>query len=370
MSIWKAIRGELIDIIEWLDSTRDTLVWRYPRHDNEIKNGARLVVRESQAAVFVNEGQVADVFEFPGTFTLTTQNLPLLSKLKGWKYGFESPFKAEVYFVNTRRFTDLKWGTKNPVMLRDADFGPVRLRAFGTYVLRVAKPVDLIRSSVGTDARFTTDEITDQLRNLIVSRFADTLGEGKIPALDLAANYDSLAAAMLAKLGPEFEQYGIEVPSLLIENISLPPEVEQMLDKRTSMGVLGDMNRFTQFQAANALGDAAKNPGGAAGAGVGVGAGIAMGQAMAGAMAGAANPPPASGPAAPPPMPVYHLAVGGQQVGPLDMAGLQARVRSGELTQATLVWTPGMAQWTAAGTVPGLAALFGTGSAPPPLPNG
>lgn len=368
MSIWKAIRGELIDIIEWLDSTRDTIVWRYPRHDNEIKNGARLVVRESQAAVFVNEGQVADVFEFPGTFTLTTQNLPVLSKLKGWKHGFESPFKAEVYFVNTRRFTDLKWGTKNPVMLRDAEFGPVRLRAFGTYVLRVARPVELIRSSVGTDARFTTDEITDQLRNLIVSRFADTIGEGRIPALDLAANYDALASSLLSKLNPEFEQYGIEVPSLLIENISLPPEVEQMLDKRTSMGVLGDMNRYTQFQAATALGDAAKNPGGAAGAGVGVGAGIAMGQAMAGAMAGSSAAPATGVPQAPPPMPMYHVAVGGQQVGPLDLAALQARARSGELTASTLVWTPGMSAWAAAGTVQGLSGLVGGGTAPPPLP--
>ncbi|MCG3121910.1 MAG: hypothetical protein GIKADHBN_00283 [Phycisphaerales bacterium] len=364
MGIFDALRGELIDIIEWLDSTNDTLVWRYPRHDNEIKNGAKLIVREGQAAVFVNEGQVGDVFEFPGTFTLTTQNLPILAKLKGWKYGFESPFKAEVYFVSTRRFTDLKWGTKNPVMLRDPEFGPVRLRAFGTYVLKVAKPVDLIRAAVGTDARFSTDEIADQLRNMIVSQFAESIGESKVAALDLAANYGTIAGHLLGKIKPEVEHYGLDIPSLLIENISLPPEVEQVLDKRTSMGVVGDMNRFTQFQAANAIGDAARNPGGAAGAGVGVGAGMAMGQAMVGAMSNAMN--------APPPMPqapaAYFIGVGGQQQGPFDLNALQAKARSGELTAATLVWTQGMAAWTPAGQVPAVAGLFG-GSEPPPLPR-
>ncbi len=365
MGIFSALRGELIDIIEWLDSTNDTLVWRFPRHDNEIKNGAKLVVRETQAAVFVNEGQIADVFQFPGTFTLTTQNLPVLSKLKGWKYGFESPFKAEVYFVNLKRFTDLKWGTMNPVMLRDPEFGPVRLRAFGTYVMRIDRPVELIRAAVGTDARFTTDEIVTQLRNMIVSQFAESLGECKLAALDLAANYDTIAAAMLGKLKPEFEQYGLEVPSLLIENISLPPEVEQAMDKRTSMGVIGDLNRFTQFQSAQAIGDAAKNPGGAAGAGVGLGAGIAMGQQMAQAMAQGQTQAQA---AAPPGLPTFHVAINNQQAGPFDMSGLQAKARTGELTPQTLVWSSGMSGWQPAGQVPALASLFG-GAAPPPLPR-
>ncbi len=371
MGIFDALRGELIDIIEWLDSTNDTMVWRYPRHDNEIKNGAKLVVRESQAAVFVNEGQVADVFEFPGTFTLTTQNLPILSKLKGWKYGFESPFKAEVYFVSMRRFTDLKWGTMNPIMLRDPEFGPVRLRAYGTYVLKVKKPVDLIRAAVGTDARFSTDEITTQLRNMIVSQFSQSVGESKVAALDLAANYDAIAGQMLTKLRPEIDQYGLELPSLLIENISLPPEVEQALDKRTSMGVIGDLNRFTQFQSANAIGDAAKNPGGAAGAGVGLGAGMAMGnamaQAMAGSMGGAGNQ---ASSASPPALPMFHIAVGSQQLGPFDSLGLQGKLRSGELTPATLVWCGGMPNWMPASQVPALSHLFSASAAsvPPPLP--
>ncbi len=372
MGIFDALRGELIDIIEWLDSTKDTLVWRYPRHDNEIKNGAKLVVREGQVAVFVNEGQVADVFLFPGTFTLTTQNLPILGKLKGWKYGFESPFKAEVYFVNTRRFTDLKWGTMNPIMLRDPEFGPVRLRAFGTYVLKVEKPVDLIRAAVGTDARFTTDEISAQIRNMIVSQFAQSIGESKLAALDLAANYDTLARHMQTKLTPEIDVYGLSVPSLLIENISLPPEVEKSLDKRTSMGVIGDLNRFTQFQAANAIGDAANNPGGVAGAGVGIGAGMAMGQAMANAVSAQSNI--SQGYAfvpSPPPLAVYHVAINGQQAGPFDAGALAAKAKTGEITPATLVWSNGMSGWMPAGQVPALAGLFGggaAGSVPPPLP--
>lgn len=368
MGIFDALRGELIDIIEWLDSTNDTIVWRFPRRDNEIKNGAKLIVRESQVAVLVNEGQIADVFEFPGTFTLATQNLPILSKLKGWKYGFESPFKAEVYFVSMRRFTDMKWGTMNPVMLRDPEFGPVRLRAFGTYVLKVSKPVDLIRAAVGTDARFSTDEISSQIRNMIVSQFAETVGQSKLAALDLAANYDDLARLMQGKIKPDLDQYGLDIPSLLIENISLPPEVEQAMDKRTSMGVVGDLNRFTQFQAASAIGDAARNPGGAAGAGVGMGAGIAMGQAMAGAMAGAMNPSSGQAPPMPPPTPAFHIAVGAQQLGPFDLAGLQAKARSGEFTSSTLVWAPGMPNWTPASQVHVLASLFAGGSTPPPLP--
>ncbi|HLO42363.1 MAG TPA: SPFH domain-containing protein [Phycisphaerales bacterium] len=369
MGIFDALRGELIDIIEWLDSTPDTLVWRYPRHDNEIKNGARLIVREGQVAVFVNEGQVADVFLFPGTFTLTTQNLPILGKLKGWKHGFESPFKAEVYFVSTRRFTDLKWGTMNPIMLRDPEFGPVRLRAFGTYVLKVEKPVELIRAAVGTDARFSTDEISTQIRNMIVSQFAESVGECKLAALDLAANYDAIARDMQAKLAPEIGAYGLSVPTLLIENISLPPEVEKALDKRTSMGVIGDLNRFTQFQAANAIGDAANNPGGAAGTGVGLGAGIAMGQAMANAMSAQSQVAQGAG-HAPPPLAVFHVAINGQQAGPFDSGTLAAKARTGEVSAATLVWAPGMSAWTPAGQVAALAPIFGAsgGAVPPPLP--
>ncbi|MBI3831928.1 MAG: SPFH domain-containing protein [Planctomycetes bacterium] len=365
MGLWDSIKHQLIDIVQWLDETNDTMVFRFERYANEIKYGAKLVVRESQNAVFVNEGKIGDVFK-PGTYTLTTQNLPILSTLLGWKYGFESPFKAEVYFVNTKRFTDLKWGTKNPIMLRDAEFGPLRLRAFGTYALRVKDPAQLIREIAGTNGRFTVEEITEQIRNMIVSRFADALGESKIAALDLAANYSELGDFLSKKIQPDFDPYGIEVLNLMVENISLPPEVEKVLDQRTSMGVIGNLQAYTQFQTANAIPDAAKNPGGLAAAGVGLGLGIGMAGQVAPAMA----PNPGAS-AAPPPLPQtssFFVGVGGQQAGPYDMQTLQQQVLSGRLTKESLVWKNGMPQWTAAGQVPELANLFN--NAPPPLPKG
>ena len=268
MGLWDKIKGEFVDVIEWTDSSNDTLVWRFERYNNEIKYGAKLTVREGQVAAFINEGQLADVFQ-PGMYTLETANLPILATLKGWKHGFQSPFKAEVYFVNTRQYTDQKWGTKNPIMLRDPEFGSVRLRAFGTYALRVTDAAVFIREIVGTDGHFTTDEITDQLRNIVVSRFADALGEAKVPVLDLAANYNELGDSIREKIQPEFTEYGLSLTKLLVENISLPPVVEEALDKRTSMGVIGDMNRFTQFQTAEAIKDAANNPGGIGSCGCG-----------------------------------------------------------------------------------------------------
>ena len=226
------------------------MVHRFQRHGNEIKYGAKLTVRESQVAVFINEGRLADVFQ-PGMYELEVANLPILSTLENWQHGFESPFKAEVYFVNTKRFTDLKWGTKNPLMLRDKEFGALRLRAFGSYVLRIADAAVFIKEISGTDGNFTTDEVTDQLRNIIVSRFVDILGESGIPVLDLAANYDDLGAFLTNKVKPQFTVYGLELTLLLVENISLPPEVEKALDKRTSMGVIGNLKDYAQFQAAD-----------------------------------------------------------------------------------------------------------------------
>src|SRR5215213_1943407 len=276
MALWDKLRGELIDIVEWIDDTRDTMVYRFPRHENEIKTGAKLIVRESQVAAFVNEGSLTDLFQFPGTYTLTTQNLPILSTLRGWKHGFESPFKAEVYFVSTRVFTDRKWGTKNPIMLRDPEFGPTRLRAFGSFAIKVGDVAAFLRNVVGTDSRFTIDEIGEQLRDLLVARFADALGESKIPVLDLAANQDDLGKILATRMQPDFDVFGLKLVNLLVENISMPPEVEQALDERTKMGVIGDLQRYTQFQAANAIGDAAKNPGGLAGVGTGLGVGFQM----------------------------------------------------------------------------------------------
>ena len=363
MGLWDSIKGELIDIIEWTDDSPDTLVYRFERHDNEIKHGAKLVVREGQQAVFINEGKLADVFP-PGTYTLTTQNLPILSTLKGWKYGFDSPFKAEVYFVSTRQYTDQKWGTKNPIMLRDPEFGPVRLRAFGTYAVRVTDPAQFLREVVGTSGHFTTDGITSQLRNLIVSRFTDVLGESKLAVLDLAANYDELGDFIRERIKPDFDQYGMDLTSLLVENISLPPAVEEALDKRSSMGVIGNLGAYTQYQAAQAMEKAAENPGGTAGGGMGMGMGFAMANQMGQAMAQQHN---VGG--GPPPIPQqnsYHVAVGGQQQGPYDMQTLQQQAQQGTLTRDTLVWKQGMAQWTKAGEVSELQSIFG--AVPPPLP--
>jgi len=373
VDIWNKLKGELIDIIEWLDQTNNTLLFRFERYNNEIKSGAKLTVREGQAAVFVNEGQIADVFK-PGMYTLDTANLPILATLKGWKYGFNSPFKAEVYFVSTRRFTDLKWGTKNPVMLRDAEFGPVRLRSFGTYVIQVKDPGTFVRQVSGTDGNFKTDEIVEQLRNMIVARFTDILGESRIPALDLAANYDELGKFLTDRMKPEFEGYGLDLVALLVENISLPPEVEQALDKRTSMGVIGDLNKYTQFQTAEAMRDAAKNPSGTAGAGMGMGMGFAManqmGQSMAQGMQGMQGSGGAGGAGGPPPIPgagKFFVAVNGQQTGPFDLATLQQQMQLGRLQRDSLVWKEGMANWTAAGQVSDLQGLFT--ASPPPIPK-
>jgi membrane protease subunit (stomatin/prohibitin family) len=278
--------AQFIEVIEWLDPTTNTLVYRFPVKDQEIKNGAQLIVRESQAAIFVSEGQIADQFP-PGRYTIDGGNTPILSKLGAWKYGFNSPFKAEVYFVNTKQFTDLKWGTPNPVMMRDTDFGMVRLRAFGIYSLRVGDPKAFIKDIAGTNAHFVTEDIEGQLKRTLVSGFSDALAESKIAALDLASNYDELSKFTREKLSEEFKTFGLELTKFVIENISLPQEVEAAMDKRTSMGVIGDVGRYTQFQAADALRDAAKNPSGGAGTGAGLGAGFAMGNAMAGAMSDA-----------------------------------------------------------------------------------
>lgn len=372
MAFWKDfIKTELIDIIEWLDETSGTLVYRFERHENEIKNGAQLIVRPGQAAVFVDQGRIADVFP-PGRYVLATQNLPLLSSLQGWKYGFDSPFKAEVYFVNTKQFTDQRWGTKNPVMMRDPEFGPVRLRAFGTYTYRVGEPGKFLTEVVGTNGVFHVGDIGDQLRNLIVSRFSDALGQGKVPVLDLAGNYTELGTKITEEIAPAFAGYGLEITRIVVENISLPEEVERMLDKRTSMGVLGNLNQYTQFQSAQAIEAAAKNPGGAAGQGLGLGAGLAMGHQMAQAYGQGLNPGQGQpqGGAAPPPLPQqgpsFFVALDGQQSGPHGMDALRGHAREGTLTRETLVWREGMSGWTPAGQVPELSAVFG--AVPPPLP--
>lgn len=289
MGLLDFLKSQFIEVIEWTDDSSDTMVYRFPVRGNEIKMGARLVVRESQVAVFIDQGQIADVFS-PGSYALSTENLPILTKIQSWPYGFNSPFKCEVYFVSMRQFTDQKWGTPNPVMVRDPEFGPVRLRAFGIYAMRVADPVKFIREIVGTSGHFTTDDITGQLRRLIVSGFSDLLAETKVPILELAANYDELSRLALDKLRERFEQHGLAIVQFYVENVSLPREVEAALDERSRMGLLGNLGAYTQLKAADAMGDAARNEGGVAGAGVGLGAGMAMGAALSRSMAQTTDP--------------------------------------------------------------------------------
>ena len=322
MGLFDFIKSQFIDVIEWTDPAADVLVYRFPMGDDQIMMGAKLTVRESQLAVFVNEGQIADIYQ-PGLYELTTQNMPLLTILKSWKYGFNSPFKAEVYFVNTRQFTDRKWGTTNPVMMRDPEFGMLRLRAFGIYAFKVADAAIFLKEVFGTLAEFTVDGITGQLQKAIVSGLSDTLGEARIPALDLAAQYNELSQLMQQHMQAHFEKLGLLLTSFYIENISLPEEVEKAIDARSRMGVLGDLARYTQLQAADAIGKIADKPmagqaGGIDLAGMGVGMGVGqavaqvMGQAMAGSVPAAnqqaaqpaqpATPPQPAGSAAPIPV--------------------------------------------------------------------
>ena len=358
--IWNRLFGEFVDVVEWVDDSPNTLVWRFQRPGHEIKYGAKLTVRESQSAVFVHEGELADVFG-PGMYELKTRNLPVLSTLQNWPHGFESPFKSEIYFCNRRRFTDLKWGTKNAVILRDQEFGPIRVRAFGTYVVRIGDPAVFLREIVGTDGHFTTEEISNQIRNIIVARFADAVAKAQIPIIDLAGNYAKLSDFLTAKIAPEVQVYGLELTKMLVENVSLPPEVEKALDERSAAGLVGDLERYAAYQTAKAVGQ----PGTAAATGVGIGAGLAMAQRTAAGLDAAQ--------ATPPPLPRtagrrFHIAVDGAPTGPYDPPGLEAQARAGTLTRESLVWAEGMAEWTPAGEVDELAPLFR--SVPPPLPPG
>jgi membrane protease subunit (stomatin/prohibitin family) len=368
MGLWdKVVHGQLIDIIEWMDETRDTMAWRYPRQDNEIKNGAKLIVRESQAAALVAGGKMGDVYQ-PGTYTLSTPNMPILSDLMGWKYGFESPFKAEVYFVSTRTFTDRKFGTKNPIMLRDSDFGVVRLRAFGNFSIKVNNAANFLKQIAGTNGAFSLEELDGQLRDMVSSRFADALGASKIAALDLAGNYAQLGTYIAAKIQGDFEPFGLQLVNLFVENISLPPEVEAAMDKRTSMGVIGNLGAYTQYQTANAIPEAAASGGGGL---AGAGANLAMGVAMANSVAQGLNAQQTVPPAGPPPLPKktsYYVAINNQQAGPFETAALSDKVTAGAITRDTMVWSPGMANWTAAGAVAELSSLFA--EVPPPMPKG
>lgn len=375
MGIFDFLTGEFIDVIHWVDDTRDTMVWRFEREGHEIKYGAKLTVREGQAAVFIHEGQMADVFT-PGLYMLETNNMPILTTLNHWDHGFKSPFKSEIYYVNTTRFSNLKWGTKNPIICRDPEFGPVRLRAFGTYAIRVADPARFLTEIVGTDGEFTMDEISYQIRNIIVQEFSRVIAGAGIPVLDMAANTADLGKLVASEISATLAEYGLAMPELYIENISLPPAVEAALDKRTSMGVAGDLGKYTQYSAAEAMTAAAQNPngGGGMGAGLGMGMGMAMAQQMqTGPWGARPSQAPAAAPMAPPPPPVehvWHIAENGATKGPFSKAAMGRMATDGALTRDSLVWTAGQDGWKRAEEIAELAQLFTILPPPPPPPAG
>ncbi len=364
--VFDFLKGQFIDVIAWTDDTRDTMVWRFERQGNEIKYGAKLTVREGQSAVFIHEGQLADVFG-PGLYILETNNMPIMTSLQIWDHGFQSPFKSEIYFINTTRFNDLKWGTKNPIMARDPEFGPVRLRAFGTYSMRVSDPAVFMREIVGTDGEFTADEISFQIRNVILQEASRVLAGAGIPVLDMAANTADLGKIITTAIAPKVAEYGLVLPEFYIENISLPEEVEKVLDKRTGMGIAGDLNKYMQFNAAEAMDNPASGAGAAMTAGVGAALGMGMAQQMQAGPWGAAP----SAPAAPPPPPsaaaAWHVAEGGATKGPFGNGDLAAMANAGTLTAATQVWTAGQDGWKPARDT-ALAKLF-TLMPPPPPPG-
>jgi len=378
MGLWDKIFGEFVDVIDWTDDSNDTLVYRFNRYGNEIKFGAKLTVRESQVAVFVNEGEIADVLG-PGIYELETRNLPILSTLQHWDHAFESPFKAEVYFFSMRQFTDLKWGTKNPVMMRDKEFGAVRLRTFGTYTIRIKDPEKFIREIVGTDSHFTIDEISGQLRNLIVSRYTNILGHSDIPVLDMAGNQDQLGDYITQKIAPEFEDYGLELTQVLVENISLPTAVEEALDKRTSMGMIGNLDQYLKFSAGESM---ASGNASSAGSAVEMGMGFAMANKMAKDMdtpATSKNTPALSGgtssssssSSTPPPLPNnhWHVAIDDKASGPHTLDDIKKLVSNKQLHDKSLVWKEGMSEWQSAGDIDVLKDLVAQASTPPSLPN-
>ncbi len=297
MALMDFIKKQFIDILQWTESGDGTLAWRFPMQEMEIQNGASLTVRDSQLALFVNEGTVADVFA-PGMYKLTTQTLPVLTYLKNWDKLFESPFKSDLYFFSTRTQLDQKWGTPNPITIRDKEFGIVRLRAFGIYSYHLSDAKAFYQKISGTRDTYTREELEGQLRNTMVAGLTDLFGESGVPFIDMAANQDEFGKAMFAKMVPTFADFGLTLDSLVVQNVSLPEELQKVLDQKIGMNMIGDMGRFTQYQVANAIPEAAKNEGGMAGMGVGLGAGVGFGQVMGQAMASAMQPATGAAPAA------------------------------------------------------------------------
>ena len=289
MALMDFIKKQFIDILQWTEDADGTLAWRFPMAEMEIQSGASLTVRDSQLALFVNEGKVADVFA-PGMYKLTTQTLPVLTYLKNWDKLFESPFKSDVYFFSTRTQLDQKWGTPNPITIRDKEFGIVRMRAFGIYSYHLSDAKTFYQKISGTRDSYAREELEGQLRNSMVAGMTDLFGESGVAFIDMAANQDEFGKAMLAKMSPLFAEYGLTLDTLVVQNVSLPEELQKVLDQKISMNMIGDMQRYTQYQVANSIPDAAKNEGGMAGMGVGLGAGLGFGQVMGQAIGQAVQP--------------------------------------------------------------------------------
>ncbi len=359
MGLWEAIFGEFIDVIEWLDESNDTLVYRFKRYQNEIKYGAKLIVRQSQSAVFVNEGEIADVLG-PGIYELETKNIPILSTLQHWDHGFNSPFKAEVYFCNLRRFIDLKWGTKNPIILRDKEFGIVRLRAFGTYEIRIVDPKKVIEELVGTNPDFDIEDVSAGLRNIIISKFTSIVGKSGIPIIDLAGNYDKLGLYIKEQIQSEFEKYGFELLGFRIENISVPEAVEKAIDERSSMGAIGNLDNYLKYKSADALSNSSD-----ASSMVGMGAGFAMAEKLAKSFEKDSSV--TKKPYIPEPFEkLYYIAKDKKPDGPYSIDEMEDMIKENKLAKESLIWANGMEAWQKVKDVEEFDELFKL-LTPPPL---
>jgi membrane protease subunit (stomatin/prohibitin family) len=372
MGLLDKLKGELIDIIEWLEDDDETIAWRFERYGNEIKNGAQLTVREGQVACFVNEGQLADVFE-AGRHELTTANLPILSTLKGWKYGFESPFKAEVIFITKRIVTGFGWGTPSPFRMRDPEFGILETTARGHFSFHVMDAGTFIKKVVGTDGEFTKEEIRDRLRKKFVTEAITAIAESGKSFYEMAGHYSEISEILKQKTEVVFfEQYGIALDDTSIQSIDLTDRSAAKVEKRDElMFTDGRMGMYERQARADAMVGMANNPGsgGMAGQMMGMGAGLAMANQMAGQFAGGAQAPGmAPPPPTPPPIAVWFVYAGGQQHGPFAAQQLQQMAAQGQVNQQSQVWRQGMAAWVPAGQVPELSPLFQTAAAAPPPP--
>lgn len=370
MGFFDKLRGEFIDIIEWTGEPNDAVMYKFDRYQNEIKNGAKLTVRPSQIAVLVNEGQFADIFQ-PGMHELKTQNLPILSTLKGWKYGFDSPFKAEVYFFSTKTFTNQKWGTAEPATLMDERFGMIEIRAFGSYAFKINDPIKFIESIGGLQSDINSEDMSGHIRSAVNLHFKDALGEAGLPVESYASNLKELSELMVEDLQPALINDGIELNKFFIESISMPDDIKQEIFELSRLNRI-DLNKLTQMKAAKAMEKAAENPSGTAGAGMGMGMGFAMANQMGNSFTQQPQQaaPQNNSAGAPPPIPgvkKFFIAINGQQQGPFPVTQLKEMATANQINKETLVWAEGMSNWEAAGSNNDVKNIFG--SIPPPIPG-